>query len=225
MNNKDLFEKIAKWITETGTSKTSNGSYYVYFTDISEHFNVTIEWIREHAEDIEECFDWDVVAECDIDDESFGMYFYGNACCEKCGCQASSHCCGCDIAHPEEWDDIEDDEELKIKPTREVAKAIKNYNLKKIFTGSLSFVPNDRYTRSNNYCFDINKFEKDLTEKNFVMVFNHFEQSYACWTVFETPYMDFESIKEIYMKEKDRRLWDSRQLYYDDGNELILMSI
>ena len=101
MNNKDLFEKIAEWITETGTSKTSNGSYYVYFTDIVKMFNVTEEWVRKHAEDIEECFDWDVVAECDIDDESFGMMFYLHYVCEKCttyikGNRCYEECENCD---------------------------------------------------------------------------------------------------------------------------------
>ena len=93
MNNENLFEKIAEYITGTGTSNTSNGSYYVYFTDIVKMFNVTEEWVREHAEDIEEQFDWDVVAECDIDDESFGMMFYLDYCCEKCSTYINGYRC------------------------------------------------------------------------------------------------------------------------------------
>ena len=115
-------------------------------------------------------------------------------------------------------------DESEIKPTKEVSKAINNYNLKKIHTGSLSNVPNDRYIRSE-LCFDIDKLGKDLTENKFVMVLNHFEPDYACWTVWETPNMNFESIKEIYIKEHYRRLWDSSMLYYDDGKEVVHISL
>ena len=222
----ELYEQIAEYITEQGLENTTTGSYYVYFYDIASCFEVSEDWVKEHTQDIEDCFDWEIVSDCEVDDEAFGMWFYLQYCCEHCSCykdgnRCRSECCNCDIwCDSMEDEDWEDDEEIEIEPTRDVAKAIKNYNLKKIFTGSLSQVPNDRYTRSKS-CFDINKLGKDLMGKNFVMVFNHYEMGYACWTVFETPYMDFESIKEIYMKEKDRRLWDSRQLYYDDGNEVI----
>lgn len=118
---------------------------------------------------------------------------------------------------------------LDIKPTNEVRKAIQKYGLLKIHTGSLSRVPNDRYIRVNEMCFDkqelVTKYGLDLNSENFVMVLNHFEQYEACWTVWETPYVDFETINKIYQAEHWRRLWDSSQLYYDDGCKLVLISI
>ncbi|MBE5940866.1 MAG: hypothetical protein E7266_10825 [Lachnospiraceae bacterium] len=113
---------------------------------------------------------------------------------------------------------------MDIKPTKTLKKAIENYNLHKIFTGSLSQLSNIRYTRSTHFS-DIKSLGKDLTKKNFVMIFNHYELGHSCWTVWETPYMDFNSIKEIYEKEKNKRIWDSRQVYYDDGNEIIALII
>lgn len=216
----EFYKEIADWCVKRAAERTTNGSYYVNFTDVSDAFKVSVDWVKEHSEDIADWFGCDA-GEYEIDDESFGMWLYGWICCEHCGCQASSSCHCCEIPHPEEWDEIEEEEqEIEIKPTREVSKAIKNYNLHKIHTGSLSTVPNDRYIRSE-LCLDVKELNKDLTEKKFIMVLNHYEWSHACWTVWETPYMDFESIKEIYLKEHYRKLWDSSQLYYDDGKEVI----
>ena len=80
-----LYKEIADWITETGLEHTSNGSYYSYFEEIANVFAVSEEWVREHIEDIEDCFDFDVVAECDVDEEAFGLTFYLQYCCEHCG--------------------------------------------------------------------------------------------------------------------------------------------
>lgn len=90
----ELYEKIAEWIEETGTTKTSNGSYYIYFTDIAEAFKVSVEWVKEHTEDIKDYLYYlDSVAECDIDDESFGMHFYLHYVCEKCPTYQIGHKC------------------------------------------------------------------------------------------------------------------------------------
>ena len=112
-----------------------------------------------------------------------------------------------------------------IRPTKAVQKAINTYGLKQIHTGSLSNVPNDRYLRSSRTCFDVGHLDKDLKLKHFIIVFNHAETKFSCWTVYETPYMNFEKAKEIYMKEHGRRLWDSSRLYYDNGNEIIAIII
>lgn len=110
---------------------------------------------------------------------------------------------------------------MYVEPTKKLKEAINEHNLRKIYTGSLSDVPNNRYTRTTGLCFDINDLKKDLTEKKFVLVLNHFEQSAVCWTVWETPYLDFEAANKIYQKEHWRKLWDSSHMYYDDGKELI----
>lgn len=112
MNNENLFQQIAEYIIDVGTSNTSNGSYYVYFTDIAKMFDVTVEWVKEHTTDVEECFDWDVVAECDIDDESFGMFFYLHYVCEKCntyinGNRCYENCKNCDCWCDSMYEDYE----------------------------------------------------------------------------------------------------------------------
>lgn len=101
MKTKEFYREIAEWITETGLEHTTNGSYYAYFEEIAEVFFVTEEWVKEHTTDIEECFDFDVIAECDIDDESFGMTFYLQYCCEHCsvytqGKRHSEECGSCE---------------------------------------------------------------------------------------------------------------------------------
>ena len=227
MNETELIKTIAYWCIDYGTDHSTNGSYYIYANDIAERFGVTQEWLSQNNENIADYIDGsdEIIYTTDLeyDDngnfESFGLWFTGNALCTKCGCQNSESCCECEVAHPEEWDE-EIEEEPDITPARELKKAIKNYNLHKIHTGRLSDVPSDRYVRSS-ICFDVNELNRDLTEKKFVMVFNHYEWSYGCWTVWETPYMDFQSIKEIYDKEHHRKLWDSNQLYYDDGNKVV----
>lgn len=112
MNNmdKNIYKKIADWITETGTTNTSNGSYYVYFTDISRKFEVSEEWVKEHVKDIEDCFDWDVVAECDIDNESFGMMFYLQYCCEKCATYLNGKRCYNECENCDCWCDSMDED-------------------------------------------------------------------------------------------------------------------
>lgn len=229
----DFFEEIANWCVDVGATRSSNGSYFIYANEIIESFDITQEWLNENADEIADfisCHE-DILDTTDVeldkngDFECFGLWIAGNAICRKCGQQNSAYCPGCEVAHDEEWDDYEEKDELTLKDinlTRELKKAVKNYNLKNIYIGSLSTVPNNRYTRDNKkFCWDINELGHDLTEKNFVIVFNHFEWSHSCWTVWETPYMDYESIKQIVDKEFHRRLWDSRQLYYDNGIELI----
>ena len=118
------FQEIADYITDVGTTNTSNGSYYVYFSDIEKHFNLPIGWVKVNAEDIEECFDWDVVAECDIDDESFGMYFNLHYVCEKCatyidGNRCYDECCNCEC-----WcDNMDEDYEYKEVEYKPYAKS------------------------------------------------------------------------------------------------------
>lgn len=104
--------QIAEWITETGLEHTTNGSYYSYFEEIADEFKISESWVKEHVKDIENCFDFDIVAECDIDDESFGMTFYLHYCCEHCGTYTEGkrcyeECSGCDC-----WcDSMEEDDE------------------------------------------------------------------------------------------------------------------
>lgn len=229
----EFFEEIANWCVDVGSTKSSNGSYYIYATNIIEVFKVNQEWLNKNADEIadyitahEDILDvTDVELDNDGNFECFGLWIAGNAICKKCGGQNSKYCPDCEVAHDPEWDNYKEPLTLEdIKLTRDTKKAIKDYNLKNIFIGSLSYVPNNRYVRENKQLFflsDIDKFEHDLSEKNFVIVFNHFEWSHSCWTVWETPYMDYESIMKIVDKEFKRKLWDSRQLYYDNGTDLI----
>lgn len=229
----EFFEEIANWCVDVGSTQSSNGSYHIYASDIIEMFDVTQEWLNEKANEIsdyiighEDILDTtDVFFDENGNFEDFGLWIAGNAICKKCGQQNSAYCPGCEVAHDEEWDEYEEDDELTLKDinlTRETKKAIKNYNLKNIYIGSLSTVPNCRYIRENKeLCFDVKELGNKIMTESFVIVFNHFEWSHSCWTVWETPYMDFESIKQIADKEFHRKLWDSRHLYYDDGKELI----
>lgn len=108
--------------------------------------------------------------------------------------------------------------------TTNVKKAIKQYGLKEIHTGSLSNIPNNRYLRSTN-CFNVNELGNLVEAKNFVIVFNYYNKNKSQWTVYETPYTDFAEANDIYQKEHWRRLWDSSQMYYDNGKEVILLSV
>ena len=232
----EFFEEIADWCVDYGATKSCSGSYHIYATNIIELFNVTQEWLNENADEIadyitahDEILDvTDVELDKNGNFESFGLWIAGYAICERCGYQNSASCPGCDVAHNPEWDTYEEeDEPLKledIKLTRDTKNAVKEHNLQNIFVGHLSHLPADRYVRENKQLFflsDIDKFEHDLSEKNFVIVFNHFEWSHSCWTVWETPYMDYESIMKIVDKEFNRKLWDSRSLYYDNGTDII----
>ena len=114
-----LFKNIADWITEIGLDRTTTGNYYVCFSDIAEIFRVSVDWIKKHTSDIEDYFDYDVVSECEIDHESFGMWFYLEYCCEHCGtyqtgnrCYEECSACDCwDDNMNEETDEYEDCEE------------------------------------------------------------------------------------------------------------------
>lgn len=110
-NLKETYEKIAERIMETGLEETTNGSRIMYFDEISEEFNVTEEWIKNHTADIKDCFNYEVVAECLIDDECFDMMFYLQYCCERCGVykngdRCHDECCSCEC-----WCDSFEDEE------------------------------------------------------------------------------------------------------------------
>lgn len=98
---KSTYEKIAEWVTEFGLNGTTNGSYYVPFGKVADAFKLSIGWIRAHAEDIENCFDYDIVADSSIEGDSFGMNFYLQYCCEHCstyinGNKCSKECCNCE---------------------------------------------------------------------------------------------------------------------------------
>ncbi len=119
-NTEELYKEIAEWITETGLEHTSNGSYYSYFEEIEKVFHVTEEWIKEHSQDIVDCFDFDVVAECELDDESFGLMFYLDYVCEKCqtyidGNRCYDECGSCDC-WCDNMDEDYEDEVIEYKP-------------------------------------------------------------------------------------------------------------
>ena len=97
----EYFREIAEWMTETGLERTCSGSYYIYFEDIAKTFHVTTEWVREYSKDIMNWLDWEIIAECDIEDDSFSLYFYLQYCCEHCatykdGNRCYEKCGGCD---------------------------------------------------------------------------------------------------------------------------------
>ena len=97
----EKFKEIADYITEAGLDYTSNGSYIAYFNELEELFDVSVEWIKEHAEDISDAFDYEIVAECIIEDDCFDMMFYMQYCCEHCdtykdGKRCYKECCSCE---------------------------------------------------------------------------------------------------------------------------------
>ena len=114
MNNKELYKQIAEWITETGLEHTSNGSYYAYFEEIAEQFQVSEAWVKAHVSDIEEYFDTEIIAEWETDDESFGMMFYLQYCCEHCSTYLNGSRCYDECSSCECWvDDMDGENEDK----------------------------------------------------------------------------------------------------------------
>ena len=110
-NIDEVYKEIAEWITEYGLEGTTTGNYIIYFETIAKEFHTPVGWVKEHAEDIESWFNFDVVAECIIDDECFDMMFYLQYCCEHCavyndGNRCYDECSSCDC-----WDDNFEDEE------------------------------------------------------------------------------------------------------------------
>ena len=107
MNKEKIYENksfcmIATWITNTALDNTLNGSYYVHYEKVSDIFNVPVSWIKEHAEEIKDNMNYDIVADCDIEDDAFGMNLYLQYCCEHCdryrsGNRSYENCAGsCD---------------------------------------------------------------------------------------------------------------------------------
>lgn len=107
----NIYKRIADSITENALTQTSNGSYITYFESLAEEFEVTEEWIKEHAEDIENEFDFDIVAECVIEDDCFDMMFYLQYCCEHCGRYQEGKRCWENCSSCECWCDSMDEEE------------------------------------------------------------------------------------------------------------------
>lgn len=57
-----------------------------------------------------EWLDWEVVAECDIEDDSFSLYFYLQYCCEHCGAYKNGNRCYENCSSCDCWcDDMEDE--------------------------------------------------------------------------------------------------------------------
>ena len=105
-----LFKEIAGYITEVGLEHTTNGSYYAFYEEIADKFQLNIHWIKNNANKIYEELDFDIVAECSIEKDSFGMTFYLQYCCEHCerykqGKRNYENCSSCDcwcdsVNHP-----------------------------------------------------------------------------------------------------------------------------
>lgn len=80
MRPDDLASKIATYITEDGCFHTTNGSQCIYFEEISEELGVSEDEIKEVANDVLDILDYEVCAECYVDDECFDMMFYLGYC-------------------------------------------------------------------------------------------------------------------------------------------------
>lgn len=100
-----MINKIAGYITETGLESTSNGSYYAYFEKIAQAFDLSEEWVKIHAADIKDCLDFDIVAECGIEEDSFSLTFYLQYCCEHCGTYRDGKRCYGECSSCECWCD------------------------------------------------------------------------------------------------------------------------
>lgn len=224
-------KEIAKWVHDTGLERTTSQNYIIDYDDVIECFNVTKEFLKENHEDISDAL-WECGDLLDFEDEikngeivGWNMMFEGTACCKVCGNTEHKECYLCEVCHPEEWDE-EEEEELRPIITQRLKDRIKKYGLSNIFNGNLSKVPNDRYTRATIIFVGMTDKELpfDKADENFLIVFNRYEDGF--WSVWETPRADFETIKKIKDYELGiynrggRRMWDSFQMYYDNGDKL-----
>lgn len=102
-----------------------------------------------------------------------------------------------------------------IRPTKALKEAVKKYDLSLIHVGTLSYEGN-RYAKS---C-PVMKEEVEPTKgTDYILEFNHAEGNYG-WTAWETPMLTYKEALEIWEKEKNRPLWNSRHLFLLDGNSV-----
>lgn len=109
---KRKIKKIVTWCIEVGISRTTYGTCIIDFEEISEAFDVSVEWIKGNLEDFDDEFNcrkeliegiWH-----DYDNKkeaiAFDMNFCGIYVCKKCpGYKYHEYCDGCNIPHDESW--------------------------------------------------------------------------------------------------------------------------
>jgi len=109
---KRKIKKIVTWCIKSGISRTTYGTYIIDFEEISEAFDVSVEWIKGNLEDFDDEFNcrkeliegiWH-----DYDDKKEAIAFDMNLCgisvCKRCpSYKCHRYCDGCNIPHDESW--------------------------------------------------------------------------------------------------------------------------
>ena len=75
LNNEECLA-IAAYIMRESVAGTTEGNWITYFTEINRRFFVSIDWIKENSELIEEyllCTFQDIIIDCEITDDSFDV--------------------------------------------------------------------------------------------------------------------------------------------------------
>ena len=102
--------------------------------------------------------------------------------------------------------------------TRRLKEAVEAMQLTHIFTGSLSKVPGNLYTRAKPLLFkdDLAGLPTGPEDDYWFIQFKHWEPDITAWSVWQTPRMSYREAMDINKKElskKGRPLWDSFQMY------------
>lgn len=72
-------KKIAKWLVDTGYKNTMSGNYHITFEEVANQFNIPVDEVISHKEEIAYCVDMDkkILSETWFD-EDFDMNFCGD---------------------------------------------------------------------------------------------------------------------------------------------------
>lgn len=102
--------------------------------------------------------------------------------------------------------------------TKKLEEAIHQYNLELIHTGRLGY-PGSRYLDNELY------FGWPKSNGQYVFEFNYFDHLTDSWLTFEKKCKNQKEALEIKKKEFNRKLWDSRQLYFESDGKRLLLSV
>lgn len=75
-------EEIVDWLVKEGTENTDNGSWIIYFNEVIEKFDITLDWLRDNLGKIITILDAreEILSETWVDADSFDMNFCYKAC-------------------------------------------------------------------------------------------------------------------------------------------------
>ena len=72
----NIEKKIAEWMQKDACSNSESGSWIIYFEEIEEEFDVNDRWVAQHADEIANYLDWNIVAEYEIGSDYFDLTIY-----------------------------------------------------------------------------------------------------------------------------------------------------